>query len=203
VQQTRWFVTEAMTRFWSGLAGGVLVGLAVFRGQLFRPDHPAFECVTVGALVAGVLTLVRQPRRGQALALVLAYTAIRFAFTPVVRLTAAVSGLLLGLGLFVVALVFDLLARGGWRFGKFLLIGPLVGGVFLALAPITEIQDLNVLNAANLMMFRLALGMLIGEGVALGVELAEWQLERSARAAASPDRALPGTEAVPSDRESG
>jgi len=192
-----------MARFWSGIAGGVLVGLAVFRGYVFRPDHPAFECVTVGALVAGVLTLVRQSHRGQALALVLAYTGLRFAFTPVVRLSAAVSGLLLGLGVLVVGLIFDLLARGGWRFGKFLLVGPLVGGVFLALAPITEMQELNVLNAANLMMFRLALGMLIGEGVALGVELAEWPFGRSARTAASAGRALSGAEVVPSDRESG
>lgn len=185
MQHSRWFVTEAMARFWSGIAGGVLVGIAVFRGFVFQPGHPAFECLTVGALVAGVLTLVRQPRRGQAFLLVLAYTGIRFAFTPVVRLSAAVAGLSLGLGLFVVGLIFDQLARGGWRFGKFLLVGPLVGGVFLALAPITEMQELNVLNAANLMMFRLALGMLIGEGVALGVELAEWWLGRSARAAAA------------------
>jgi hypothetical protein len=175
-------VTEATARFGAGLAGGVLIGLAVFRGAVFRPEHPAFECVTVGALAAGILALVRQARPGQAFALVVAFCGLRFALTPVVRLGAAVTGLLLGLGLFVVALIFDQLARDGWRFGKFLLVGPLVGGVFLALAPITELDEMNVLNAATLIMFRLALGMLIGEGVALGVELADWPLARAARA---------------------
>ena len=32
---------------------------------------------------------------------------------------------------------------------------------------------MNVLNAASLIVFRFALGVVIGEGVALGIELAE------------------------------
>jgi len=177
-----------MLRFWLGLGAAVLVGFAVFRGHVFYPGHPAFECVTIGALAAGILTLVRLSYRGQALVLLLAFGGLRFALTPVVRVSAAVEGLALGLGLFVVALIFDLLARGGWRFGKFLLVGPLVGGVFLALAPLTEMQDMHVLNAARLMLFRLALGMLIGESVALGVELAELPLASAARRAARKSR---------------
>jgi len=103
-------VTEALARFGVGLTFSVLAGLAVFRGHLFRPYHPAFACLTVGAVTAGILTLVRQSRPGQALTVVLAFTALRFAIEPVVPLGAAVSALLLGLGLFVVALIFDLLA---------------------------------------------------------------------------------------------
>jgi hypothetical protein len=178
-----------MLRFWLGFGASVLVGFAVFRGQVFHPQHPAFECVTIGALTAGILTLVRLSFPGPAFALLLAFGGLRFALTPVVRVGSAVEGLVLGLGLFVVALIFDLLARGGWRFGKFLLVGPLVGGVFLALAPLTELQEMHVLNAARLMLFRLALGMLIGESVALGIELAELLRATTERAVTARDRA--------------
>jgi len=177
VHDSRRFVTQVMVRFGAGFSGGVIVGLAVFRTLIFRPTHPAFECLTVGALAAGILALVRQSRRGQALALALAFFVVHVAFSPVVRLGSAAAGLLLGLGLYLVALIFDLLAQRGWRFGKFLLVGPLVGGVFLALAPITEIHVMNVFNASNVLMFRIALGVLIGEGVALGVELADLSLD--------------------------
>ena len=170
------FVPQVILPFVSGSVGGVLLGLAVFRGRVFWPGHPAFEFITVGALVAAILTLVRQSREAQAFAVVLAFSGIRFAFSPGTRFGAAVSGLLLGLGLYLVALIYDLLARAGWRFGKFLLIGPLVGGVFLAAAPISEADRMNVMNAASVLMFRLALGLLIGEGVAAGVELAELPL---------------------------
>lgn len=176
------FTVEAVTRFGAGLAGAVLVGLAVFRADVLRPAHPAFEFVTAGALLAAILTLVRQLGPGRALALALALITLKYALAPVIRLGAIVSALLLGLGLFLAALVFDLLACRGWRFGKFVIIGPLVGGVFLALAPITESERMTVLNAAGMMLFRLALGLLIGEGVALGAELAELPFHRPARA---------------------
>ncbi len=168
-----------MIRFWSGFAGGVLLGLVIFGQAVFRPDHPAFECVTVGALTAGMLTLARLEHRGQAIALVLGYTGLRIALAPMGRWSAAVSGVLLVLGIFGVAFFYDLLARSGLRFGKFMIVGPLLGGIYLALAPITELERMNVLNAASLLTFRLGLGVVIGEGVALGVELAElasWKL---------------------------
>ena len=179
-----------MLRFGAGLAGAVVVGLIVFRASMLFPGHPAFECLTAGGLAAGMLTLVRVGRRSHALLLALAFGLLRFALAREIPLGSATAGLLLGLGLFVVALIFDLLARGGWRFGKFLLVGPLVGGVYLALAPITEAAQMNVLNAATLLVFRMALGMLIGEGVALGVELAELPIVRR-QALVAPDSPPP------------
>ena len=164
---------ELMIRFWCGVAGSVLFGLAVFGQAVFRPDHPAFECVTVGALAAGMLTLAQLANRGQAIALVLGYAGLRIALAPMLRWSTAVPGVLLVLGIFGVAFLYDLLARSGLRFGKFIVVGPLLGGVYLALAPITELDRMNVLNASSLLTFRLVLGILIGEGVALGVELAE------------------------------
>ena len=175
----RRFMIEMMVRFWSGVVGSVLLGLVIFGQAVFRPDHPAFECVTVGALAAGMLTLARLAHPGQAIALTLAYAGLRIALAPMLHWGAAVSGVLLALGIFGVAFFYDLLARSGVRFGKFIVVGPLLGGVYLALAPITELGRMNVLNASSLLTFRFALGILVGEGVALGVELAElagWKL---------------------------
>ena len=154
------------------------MGLAIFRTALFQPGHPAFECLTIGALASAIFSLTRQGQRGEALALACAFGGARLLLPPVVRLESLIAGLALGLGLFVVGLIFEMLAQGGWRFGKFLLIGPLVGGLFLALAPITEQSAMNVHNAVRLLLFRVALGVLIGEGVALGIEVADWSLLR-------------------------
>ncbi len=87
------------------------------------------------------------------------------------------------------ALIYHLLARGGWRFGKFLLVGPLVGGVYLALAPLSELGEMNVFNAARLMTLRLALGTLIGAGVSIAVELAELAPSLRADRAVNPGEA--------------
>ena len=170
---------DMMARFWTGLASGVILGYLIFGESVFRPDHPAFECVTVGALAAGMLTLARLAHPGQAIALVLAYAGLRIALAPMLRWSTAFSGVALALGILGVAFFYDLLARSGVRFGKFIVIGPLLGGVYLALAPLTEWEKMNVINASSLLTFRFALGVLVGEGVALGVELAEfagWKL---------------------------
>ncbi len=170
-----------MIRFWSGAAGGVLAGFAAFGWKVFRPDHPGFECVTIGVLLAGMLTLVRMSHFGSALGLVVAYSALRVALSPILRWNSALVGLLVVLGIFVIAVIYDMLARSGLRFGKFILLGPLLGGVYLAVAPIAEAPSMNVFNAASVLVFRLALGVLIGEGVALGFELAELTLATRGR----------------------
>lgn len=158
----------------------MLNGFVVFRRNIFRPDQPAFDCLTVGALLAGMLTLIRLSRHGQALALVAVYGAFR-SLAPYGRWTHAISGLLLGLGVFLAAVIYDELAKYGLRFGKFLIVGPLVGGAYLAVAPITELRDMTVFNAVYLLLFQLALGIVIGEGVGLGVELVELLSGRATR----------------------
>ena len=176
--------TGFLSRFWFGVAFGVLNGFVVFRWALFQPDQASFEGITVGVLLAGSLTLVRLRRHGPALALALAYGAFRLAFAPYGRLSAGLAGLLIGLGVFLVAVVYDELARNGLRFGKFLIVGPLLGGVFLAVAPISQFDSMTLFNAVSPLIFQAALGIIIGEGVGLGVEVAElfsWLVERRSR----------------------
>jgi len=175
--------TGFLSRFWFGVAFGVLNGFVVFRWSLFQPDQASFECITVGVLLAGSLSLVRMRRHGQALALALAYGAFRLSFAPTGRFLAGLAGLLIGLGVFLVAVIYDELARTGLRFGKFLIVGPLLGGAFLAVAPISQFDHLTLFNAIYPLIFQGALGIVIGEGVGFGVEIAElasWIVERRA-----------------------
>jgi len=188
--------TGSLLRFVCGIGGAVLVGAIVFRGAVLQPGEPAFECLTVGSLAAGLFTLVRTSMPVQAWLLALVFAALRLVFAPA-PWNEAIVGLVLGCGLLLVAVIFDLLAQSGWRLGKFLLVGPLVGGLYLALAPLTEFAAMNLSNAGRLLLFRPALGLLIGEGVALGVELAELVPLKGAVAAAGARDAL---EPVPRPR---
>jgi hypothetical protein len=173
-------LTGTFTRFWAGLVGGIVVGWAVFRGEVFLPDQPEFQCITVGALLAGVLALVRLAGAGQALTLVLAYGAMRLLVGPQASWLSGLSGILLGLGILIVAWVYEELERAGLRFGKFLIVGPLLGGVYLAVAPISHYGDLTVFNAAHHFVFQFLLGFVIGDGVGFGIEALDQFTSRGA-----------------------
>ena len=85
----------------------------------------------------------------------------------------AISGLLLAAGIYLSSIIFDLLGRRGMVFGKFLILGPLVGGLYLALTPMTEFGALTRNGVMYVLMEHVLLGVVIGDGVGLGVEVAE------------------------------
>ena len=80
---------------------------------------------------------------------------------------------MLGAGVFVSATIFDLLARHGLRFGKFLILGPLLGGLFLAVAPLAEFQFLAPVGAMRMLLLYTFIGIVVGNGSGLGVEAAD------------------------------
>jgi hypothetical protein len=167
------FLASALIRFWLGTVGAMLGGYFAFRGALFQPDHPAFQSLTVGMLTAGVLTLVRLGLRGQALMLALAYGVLQLGITDQGRWAQGIGGLLLGLGLVIVGEIYNELALYGFRFGKFLIVGPLLGGVLLAVAPIVELGSMIPFDAVRPLLLQLFLGVVVGDGAGLGLELAE------------------------------
>lgn len=162
-----------VARFLLGWSGAVAAGLVVFRGDVFRPGDAAFQCVTVGALSAAMLALVRGSRHGAALLLAVAFGLGRYGLAASVGWLPAVSGFLVAAGVYLIAVIFDLLARGGLLLGKFLLVGPLIGGLFLALTPITDFHTLTSDDVTRTLMLRFLLGLILGDGAGLGVELAE------------------------------
>ena len=87
----------------------------------------------------------------------------------------AFSGTAVGTGLLAITLIFDRLA-GRIPFGKFILVGPLLGGLLFAATPMMEFRDLVPLGAINAMTAYGQLGWILGTGVALGVEASDWVL---------------------------
>jgi len=186
------FLASALLRFWLGTAGALVGGYAAFRWALFQPGHEAFGGLTVGMLAAAILTLVRLSLRTQAVMLALAYGVLQLGVTDRGRWAAGLAGLLLGLGILVIAEIYSELANSGFRFGKFLLVGPLLGGALLAVAPIRDFYSLIPYDAVRPLLVQLFMGVVIGDGVGLGVELAEltpWG--RVLRSAESGDSAAP------------
>jgi len=171
-----------LLRFSAGAAGALLAGLLAFGPSVFEIGSIAFQCISVGLLAAGTLALVRERRLGRAVALACVFAALRFGFPHrpdvVASVLAGLSGLLLGLGLLAVSLVYDSLTDVGFRFGKFLVVGPLVGGVFLAASPLTQLYSQSSADPVMHAVFQLFLGVVIGDGVAFGCELVEMLASR-------------------------
>ena len=84
-----------------------------------------------------------------------------------------VAGLLLAGGGWVVAQAFHLLAERGYLLGKFLLSGPMLAGVYLAVSPLTLVARPISLSGFQQAGHNALLGLVIGIGVGVGVEIAD------------------------------
>jgi len=166
-------LTAILGRFWLGAAGAFGAGLLAFRLDVVDPRAPAFQCVTVGLVAAAAFSLVRGGRAGQAAALLAVFALTRLGLVHSEGWLAGLSGIVLGSGIFVVAMIFDLLARRGIVFFKFVVVGPLLGGVYFAVAPLVDFESLVLGSATATLMRSVFLGVVIGDGVGLGVEVAD------------------------------
>jgi hypothetical protein len=162
-----------LARFWLGAAGAVAAGWLAFRDALFEPGGLQFQGLTIGALAAGVVTLVRVRHPGTAMAVATAYAVLTGALAPVPGLRTGIAALLVGGGIVLSALVFHEVSRAGFRFGKFLVLGSLVGGVCVAVAPVAEFSGLALTHAAGRVVAWGVLGIVVGNGVGVGIEIAE------------------------------
>jgi hypothetical protein len=162
-----------LVRFLAGLAGSAGLGWIVFRGTVFHPAEISFQCITVGALTAGMLAAVRLSRHDLAVLLIVVFGMGRFGLAGSEGWLFAFSGFLLAAGVYLSALIFDLLARKGLAFGKFLILGPLLGGIYVALVPLVQFYTLTSNEVVRALMIHLLLGLIIGDGAGLGVEIAE------------------------------
>ena len=167
----------ALLRFVAGCSASLLAGAFLFHARIFEPDSAWFQCLTVGALLAGVLALTRIGRPGQALLLAISYTLVQigYAWTQGWRraLAETVASAVVAAGAVVVAQIFDLLDRDGYRFGKFALLGPLLAGVFLASATLTLVGLSPADDVFGLLVRQVFVGLVVGDSVGLGVELVE------------------------------
>jgi len=164
-----------LLRFWLGVLGATAGGLAVYGIRIIDPLSPAFKILTLGSTFAGLLALWRSSAHGHAVALAAGYALFCLGFVNAYGWLAALSGTAVAVGLLAVMLIFDRLAERV-PFGKFILIGPLVGGLLFAATPMMEFRDLVPLGALNAMLAYGQLGLILGTGVAIGIELSDWIL---------------------------
>jgi len=166
-------LVTTLTRFWAGSAAAIGAGYVVFRVGVFRFDRPEFQCLTVGMLTAGIVTLLRSPRPRLAVVLAAAFALFKLGLIRTEGWVPAASGLVLAGGILLSAWIFDLLARRGMPFGKFLVLGPLLGGVFFAVTPLARFHTLTATGSMRVLLYNVLVGLVIGNGVGFGVELAE------------------------------
>lgn len=176
-----------MLRFGLGLGAVFGVGLVAFRSAVFVPDSPAFGCLAAGAAAAAILALLRSDRLHQALAVAAACVVVRLGFLESQGWAPVAAGAFRVAGMVVACLIFDALARVGIRVGKFLVLGALLGGLYVALVPLAELGRL-VASDLPATLFRHAMqGVIVGDAVGFGIEVADWALRaRQPRLVAQP-----------------
>lgn len=176
VQPTRssWGV---VVRFLAGMAAAVPAGWLLLPGEFFADSGHLTLCLIVSALVAGILSLVRGGHPRGALALVGAFGLLQLGQTwsqgPRAALVMVTWSIVVGAGVFLAALIFDRLAELGYSVGKFLLLGPLVGAVYLATTPLAGLSNVLDLDAVTTMWLFTYLGIVIGDGAGFGVEVVD------------------------------
>lgn len=181
-------LSRALVIFLAGTAGSVAIGAAAFHAEAFSPGHPFFQCVSIGALMAGILALVRGGRIARGVTVALAFTVFQLGLAWSSTLYRAITILLWSLiicaGILIIAVIYDLLARRGFRIGKFVLMGPLLGGVYIAATPVTVLLGISPIspdNSMTMILLNTFLGIVIGDGVGLGAEVAELLMDARTR----------------------
>jgi len=167
----------------AGTTGSVALGIALgallppFGIEVFDPGQPASQCVSIGFITTACLVLFRtgRPRVAVLIALMLPafFAASAWPRGTGAAVASAAAGGALGGALVCLAAAFDALADAGYRFGKFLVAGPLVGGAYLAITPLAALGEPHGGRLIASMVFNTLLGIVIGDGAALGVEAAE------------------------------
>jgi hypothetical protein len=170
-------LTGAALRFLAGGGLAVLAGTALFPPALVGIEQRPVPSIAVGLLAAGILALVRMELSAAALALAVAAAVLELGLSvdhgwPRVVLEP-VWLLLVGGGLFLAAVVYDGMARSRYRFGKFLVLGTLFAGIYVAMTPLALIVQPLARPVGGELMLNAFLGMLVGDAVGLGVEILE------------------------------
>ena len=178
-------------RAFAGWAGAVGAGALAFdiartghggageglRWTVLTPGGPPFQCVALGAVAAFVLACVRARRPAWTVAVVSAWVALQTGLAldagwPRV-FAQPLWAAAIAVGLVAVAAVYDALADAGYRFGKFLVIGPLVSGLWVAATPAALFGGEATGRLLHEFLLNAFLGLVIGDGCAFGVEVAE------------------------------
>jgi hypothetical protein len=170
-------VNVSLIHFGAGIAGGSAACVLAFRTLDALPSLQASQIIFTGLLLAICLTIVRtiNPAVGVVLCVIFALGRLGLLELngSVQMFSMLFTDLVLGLGAMLIAVIFHLLAESGLKLGKFLLVGPLVGGLFVATTMINEFFSPRPGDPLIAILIGVFLGAVVGNGVSLGVELVE------------------------------
>ncbi len=162
---------------------GVTAAALIALGQSVPQLHDdVFRLIGYGALTAVMLGLLRADWVGKAMLLACAIVPVKLMWRPAQPpgggagpfrelLDDLVGGLVWGFGVLAIALAFHALARRGWRFGKFLVVGPLLGLLLMALVPLDRVVDLSQAVSRQELLYAFWLGVIAGDGAGFGAEV--------------------------------
>lgn len=166
-----------LLRIIAGTLGSTLAGWALFGSKVFQFGNPASQCIFMGTMASAIFALLRAERAVQALWFVGAFGMLQIGLTwssGPIRCAATVGwSLFIGIGFVTAGLVFDRLARFHFRLGKFLVAGPLVGGIYFAATPLASFAIGRTDQVVIALWDNAMLGIAIGDGVGLGIEILE------------------------------
>lgn len=167
----------AAVRTAAGILGAVSLGGFLFRGRILQPGRLEYQVLIVGLLCAFIVATARVRKPAWGVAIAVAFAAYQWAsFSPQSfgrGIVQTLGGAHVAAGLVLAGQIFDRLGRMGLRVGKFLVLGPLVGGMLLAVTPLATLANRTVPDLSRLLIENLFLGMVIGNGVGIGIELIE------------------------------
>lgn len=186
-----------LLRFWAGTATGIAVGWLAFRDLLFDPRMAYSQVVTVGLLLAALLSLRRAGSPGVAFSVASLFVAWQLWQAPALgpsRLLGHVAfTAVLAVGALACAALYEALLARGFRIGKFLILGPVLAGAYFAATPLLTLGDAGTAGVYRDLLSNVFLGVVIGDGVALGVELVDLGLDAANRRGAPPADATPAS----------
>lgn len=168
-------LSSILLRFWFAMICGSAAGWLVYQRQILNPLSPAFKILTVGAAFAGILAMWRCRARAHGLALAVGYALFCLGFVSAYGWVSALSGTIVAGGLICTSIVYDELAPK-LPFGKFLIIGPMVGILLAAVTPMVEYRNLIPLASGDAIVAYARLGWVLGVGISFGMEISDRML---------------------------
>ncbi len=166
----------------AGAGAGLVAFLLLFRVAGVPGPLPWGHVLLVAIMSSAILALVHAERHETAVLLIVAVAGLQCALAVGARgrpgwtwtdaVLSTAGSVVLGGALFAASVIWDRLASAGIGPSKSLFLGPLIGGACLAVTPLTR-PSASAAEIIPALWMGAFLGMVVGDGVGLGVELAD------------------------------
>jgi hypothetical protein len=155
----------------SGVVGSIVVGLMVYGSEVFNTTHVGFSFISFGLSGAFIFAFYHVRGLSETITAAVVTSAVQFAFasTWITTLNAAVWSFGVNLPLILVAFIFER-KLAPFRHYKFAVVAMLYGVMFVLLTLFVSWFSTSQLLPAAVFRQNFYDGLLIGLGLALGIE---------------------------------